>query len=73
MDRVILPVRNTTLEGFELKEKFVKDLTKQDEKYLEQKAKLQAEPGNEDKLDKLLHDYLDKLPEPEGEDEKDAE
>lgn len=73
MDRVILPVRNNTQEGFELKEKFVKDLTKQDETYLAKKAKLQAELGNEEKLEKLLHDYLDKLPEPEEENQTSAE
>lgn len=65
MDRVILPVKNDTEEGFELREKFQVDLTDADKKYLEKKAKLQAEPGNEEKLEKLLQDYVKKQPDPE--------
>lgn len=65
MDRVILPVKNDSEEGFELQEKFQVDLTDADKKYLEKKAKLQQEPGNEEKLQKLLLDYVKKQPDPE--------
>lgn len=63
--KVVLPVRNESTEGFELIEVFEQDLTTEDKKYLEKKAKLQSEPGNEEKLEKLLRDYLKKQPEPE--------
>lgn len=72
-DRVFLPVRNNTTEGFEMVEKFVDDLTAEDQKYLSQKAKLQQDPGNEEKLRKLLDKYLDKQPEPDDEEQKTAE
>lgn len=63
--KLVLPIRNNTTEGFELTEVFEQDLTAEDKKYLEKKAKLQSEPGNEEKLEKLLRDYLKKQPEPE--------
>lgn len=63
--KVVLPFRNDTTEGFEMGEKFEEELTAEDKKYLEKKAKLQEEPGNEEKLQKLLLDYVKKQPEPE--------
>ena len=63
--KVVLPVRNNTTEGFELVEKLEDELTAEDKKYLEKKAKLQAEAGNEEKLEKLLREYLKKQPEPD--------
>lgn len=57
--KVILPVPNDTTEGFELKEVLFTELTKADTKYLEKKAELQQELGNEDELKELLIKYID--------------
>jgi hypothetical protein len=57
--KFVLPVPNATMEGFEMKTVLENQLTDRDREYLEKKAELQKELGNEQELDKLLQEYVE--------------